>query len=38
MTIAKRNLLKREQSKLKHKAPKRYIEVGMSDLHRIPES
>ena len=38
MTIAQRNLLKREQSKPEHKAPKRYIEVGMSDLHRIPES
>ena len=31
---AQRNLLKREQSKPEHKASKRYIEVGMSDLHR----
>ncbi len=37
-TYAQQNLLKREQSKPEHKAPKRYIEVGMSDLHRIPES
>ena len=32
---AQQNLLKREQSKPEHKAPKRYIEVGMIDLHRI---
>ena len=35
---AQRDFLKREQSKPEHKAPKRYIEVGMIDLHRIPES
>ena len=29
-----RDFLKREQSKPEHKASKRYIEVGMSDLHR----
>ena len=32
---AKRNLLKREQSKLEHNSPNRYIEVGMNSLHRI---
>ena len=32
---AQRNLLKREQSKPEHKAPNRYIEVGMNSLHRI---
>ncbi len=32
---AQRNRLKCEQSKPEHKAPKRYIEVGISDLHRI---
>ena len=31
---AYRDFLKREQSKPEHKAPNRYIEVGMSDLHR----
>ena len=31
---AQRNRLKCEQSKPEHKAPKRYIEVGISDLHR----
>ena len=31
---AQRNLLKREQSKPEHKAPKHHVEVGMSDLHR----
>ena len=35
---AQRNFLKREQSKPEHKAPKRYIEVGMNSLHRTPES
>ena len=35
---AQRDFLKREQSKPEHKAPNRYVEVGMSDLHRIPES
>ena len=30
---AQRNLLKREQSKPEHKAPKLYSELGMSDLH-----
>ena len=31
---AQRNRLKCEQSKPEHKAPKRYIELGISDLHR----
>ena len=31
---AQRNLLKREQSKPEHKALKRYIEVGIKNLHR----
>ena len=35
---AQRNLLKREQSKPEHNSPKHHVEVGMSDLHRIPES
>ena len=35
MTKAQRDFLKREQSKPEHKAPKRYIEVGMNSLHRI---
>ena len=35
---AQRDFLKREQSKPEHKAAKRNIEVGMIDLHRIPES
>ena len=34
-TKAQRNLLKREQSKPEHQAPKRHVEVGMIDLHRI---
>ena len=38
MTIAQRNLLKREQSKPEHKAPKHYVEVAMIDLHRTPDS
>ena len=38
MTKAQRDFLKREQSQPEHTAPKRYIEVGMSDLHRIQES
>ncbi len=33
---AQRDFLKREQSKPEHKAPKHHVEVGMSDLHRIP--
>ena len=33
-----RDFLKREQSKPEHNAPKRYVEVGMIDLHRIPDS
>ena len=33
MTKAQRDFLKREQSQPEHTAPKRYIEVGMSDLH-----
>ena len=33
-TYAQRNLLKRERSKPEHKAPKRYVEVAMIDLHR----
>ena len=37
-TYAQRNLLKRKRPQPEHKAPKRYVEVGMSDLHRIPES
>ena len=35
---AQRNLLKREQSKPEHKAPKHHVEVGMNSLHRILES
>ena len=34
-TYAQRNLLKRKRPKPEHKAPKRHVEVGMSDLHRI---
>ena len=34
MTIAQRNLLKREQSKPEHKAPKPNSELGMNSLHR----
>ena len=34
-TYAQRNLLKREQSKPEHQAPKHHVEVGISDLHRI---
>ena len=37
-TYAQRNLLKRERSQPEHKATKHHIEVGISDLHRIPES
>ena len=37
-TYAQRNLLKREQPKPEHNAPKQYVEVGMNSLHRIPES
>ena len=33
-TYAQRNLLKREQSKTEHKAPKRHVEVGANSLHR----
>ena len=33
-TYAQRNLLKRERSKPEHKAPNRYVEVAISDLHR----
>ena len=32
---AQRDFLKREQPKPEHKAPKRYVEVGMNSLHRI---
>ena len=32
-TYAQRNLLKREQSKPEHKAPKHHVEVEISDLH-----
>ena len=40
MTIAQRNLLKREQSKPEHKALKHYVEVATNDStgHRIPIS
>ena len=34
-TYAQRDFLKCEQFQPEHKAPKRYIEVGMIDLHRI---
>ena len=34
-TYAERDFLKCEQSKPEHKAPNRYIEVAMIDLHRI---
>ena len=37
-TYAGRDFLKREQFQPEHQAPKRYIEVGMSDLHRTQES
>ena len=37
-TYAQRDFLKCEQFQPEHQAPKRYIEVGMIDLHRIPES
>ena len=38
MTKAQRDFLKRERFQPEHKAPKRHIEVVMSDLHRIPVS
>ena len=34
-TYAQRNLLKREQSKPEHKAPKQNSELGSNDLHRV---
>ena len=37
-TYAGRDFLKCEQFQPEHKAPNRYIEVGMNSLHRIPES
>ena len=37
-TYAQRNLLKRKRPKPEHKAPKHHVEVGMKNLHRIPES
>ena len=37
-TYAQRDFLKRKRSKPEHKAPNRYIEVAMIDMHRIPES
>ena len=36
-TYAQRDFLKRKRSKPEHKAPNRYVEVGMSDLHRTQE-
>ena len=34
MTKAQQNLLKRKRPQPEHKAPKRYVEVGMNSLHR----
>ena len=33
---AQRDFLKRKRPQPEHKAPKRYVEVGIIDLHRIP--
>ena len=35
---AQQNLLKREQSKPEHKAPKHHVEVAIKSPHRTPES
>ena len=38
MTNAQRNRLKRKRPQPEHKAPKRYVEVGMNSLHRTQKS
>ena len=35
---AYRDFLKRKRPQPEHQAPKRYVEVGINSLHRIPES
>ena len=37
-TKAQRDFLKRKRPQPEHNSPKRYVEVGMIDLHRIPDS